>query len=375
MKKILYVSANGFIGGAEKFLVNIASVHAETKDNVHFLLFNNGDLEQELKNKGVAVTVIKNKFKMRNPLKLLMAVIEIRHFLKKHNFHTIHSTMAYPQFVMGLCTLFSRTNRVWFQHGPIGGMFDYFASLFSVDVLLFSSHFLMEKHYNSFFLRKAKHGRKVIPLPVEIKNPKLTEALSLRKSLGLEGVFVLGMIGRMAKGKGYEIAIRSFIGLNLEDSKLLIVGSPNSAEDKKFYDSLIQYVKLQKAEERVIFVQHQTNISVFYKIINLYLNPVTNDEGFGLSVAEAMGAGVPVISSPYGGLSEFVKENETAEIILARDSDAVESLKELIQKMKNDEVYSKRLSKNARELIESRFSFSQAYVAVTDVYQYLDSIE
>ena len=41
MKKILYVSANGFIGGAEKFLINVAKIHSETKDQVHFLIGEN----------------------------------------------------------------------------------------------------------------------------------------------------------------------------------------------------------------------------------------------------------------------------------------------------------------------------------------------
>jgi glycosyltransferase involved in cell wall biosynthesis len=375
MKKILYVSANGFIGGAEKFLINIASIHAETKDSVHFLLFDHGPLEDELKKIGVPVSVLKNKFRVRNVFKFISAVSEIRHFLKKHNFSTIHSTMAYSQFVMGLATMFSRVKRVWFQHGPVGGMFDYLASFFSVDILLFSSHFLMEKHYSSYVLRKAICGRKVIPLPVNVKPPKLTEAFALRKALNLEGVYVLGMIGRITRGKGYDLALKSFLGLDLPDSKLLILGSANSADDKKYLEELKKYTADHNANEKIVFVSHQSNVAVYYKIFNLYLNPVTIDEGFGLSVAEAMKSGVPVISSPYGGLSEFVKVNETAEIIMARNNDAVESLKELILKVKADELYSKRLSKNARDLIESRFSSSQTYVAITDVYQYLDSIE
>ena len=185
MKKVLYVSANGFIGGAEKFLLNIAHVHSETKDQVHFLLFDNGSLETELKALNVPVTVLKNKFRVRNIFKLISAISEIKIFLKNHNFNTIHSTMSYSHFVMGLATPFTKINRVWFQHGPVGGIFDYLASIFRVDILLFSSHFLMEKHYSSFFLRQAKHGRKVIPLPVEIKTPKLVETFALKKSLNI----------------------------------------------------------------------------------------------------------------------------------------------------------------------------------------------
>ena len=373
MKKVLYVSANGYIGGAEKFLVNIASIHAETSDNVHFLLFENGPLEDELRRIGVPVTVLTQRFRVRNILELSRAILEIRTFLRKYNFHIIHSTMAYSQFVMGMSTIFSPVKRVWFQHGPIGGMFDVLASIFRVDILLFSSHYLMEKHYSSWFLRQARYGRKVIPLPVSFKLPKLTDAFALKKSLQLEGMFVLGMIGRITRGKGFEIAIRSFLDMNMPDTKLIIVGSANKPNDKIFLKELESLIKSKNAEDKVIFVPHQSNLSAVYKIIDIYLNPVTIDEGFGLAVAEAMAAGIPVISSPYGGLKEFVRENETAEIIYAKETDAVESLKLLIGNVRSNEIRAKTLAKNARELIESRFNYSQTYVAITDVYQYLAS--
>jgi glycosyltransferase involved in cell wall biosynthesis len=283
--------------------------------------------------------------------------------------------MGYVQFVMGLATIFKKVNRVWFQHGPIGGAVDYLASLFNVDVVLFSSHFLMEKHYSNRFLRKGGYGRKVIPLPIQIKEVKLLDAFALKKNLGLEGKFVIGMVGRIARGKGFDIGIKTFIDLNIADSKLIIVGGPNSDEDKKYYNELIKIVEDSNGTDKVQFIGKQLNVAPYYKVMDLFLNPVTIDEGFGLAVAEAMGMGIPVISSPYGGLSEFVKENETAELLLARNVDVIETLKLQIMKMKNDEVYSKKLTKNAKNLIESRFSFSQSYVAITDVYQFLNSID
>ena len=375
MKRILYVSANGFVGGAEKFLVNVAKVHHESGDAVHFLLFDNGNLVEELQSSGASVTVLKNKFRLRNPLSLLLALLEIRKFLKKHKYQTIHSTMGYSHLIMGLATVFQDVKRVWFQHGPIGGMVDYLASFFRVDILMFSSHYLRDKHYSYLFLRKAKYGTKVVPLPVYFLPPKLTEGFALRKNLQIEGAYVLGMVGRINEGKGYHIAIKAFLNLNLENTKLIIVGSANKSNEKSYLESLKKLVAKNNAEDKVIFVPHQNNISVYYKIMDVYLNPVTIDEGFGLSVAEAMAAGVTVISSPYGGLSEFVKSNETAEVVMAKESDAVESLKELILKVKNNEIHAKTLAKNARELIDNRFNFSQTYIALTDVYQFLDSIE
>jgi glycosyltransferase involved in cell wall biosynthesis len=283
--------------------------------------------------------------------------------------------MGYVQFVMGLATPFMPIHRVWFQHGPVGGAVDYLASIFTADIMLFGSHFLMDKHYSNLFLRKGKYGRKIIPLPIEVKTVKLLEAFALKKHLGLEGQYVIGMVGRISRGKGYEIGIKSFHEANIPEAKLIIIGSPNSNDDKKYYDELIKLVESLGRSNDVHFIPNQTNIAPYFKVLDLFINPVTLDEGFGLSVAEAMGTGVPVISSNYGGLSEFVKENETAEVIFSRQAEAVENLKIMILKLKSDEIYSKKLTKNAKNLIESRFSFSQTYVSITYVYQFLNSID
>ena len=141
MRKILYVSANGFIGGAESFLLNLAKMHADNKDNVYFLLFRNGVLASELKKLNMPVIILQNKFKLSSLVLLYKAVKEIRGILKKHEFNIIHSTMAYSHLMMGLSSMFLKCKKVWFQHGPVGGLLDFLASFFPVDIMLFNSKF------------------------------------------------------------------------------------------------------------------------------------------------------------------------------------------------------------------------------------------
>ena len=54
-------------------------------------------------------------------------------------------------------------------------------------------------------------------------------------------------------------------------------------------------------------------IQGLYNLAHCYVHPARG-EGFGLPVAEAMAAGVPVISSAYSGLADFVSD-ETASTI------------------------------------------------------------
>ena len=113
-------------------------------------------------------------------------------------------------------------------------------------------------------------------------------------------------------------------------------------------------------------------IDALYNLSDCYVHPARG-EGFGLPVAEAMAAGLPVISLAYSGLADFVSE-ETAialpfTLAPARthfdvpDSEWAEpSTDQLLVEMQRiaaepeDEAVLKRVKK-AKELIESRFTW------------------
>lgn len=375
MRKILYVSANGFIGGAESFLLNLAKMHADNKDSVFFLLFKGGILESELKKLNMPVIVLQNKFKLTSPLLLYKAVKEIRQIIKTYDLHIVHSTMAYSHLVMGLATIFLDTKRVWFQHGPVGGKLDFLASFFPVDVMLFNSNFLMDQHFSSPIIRRGKHASKVIPLPVDMQEPSSIKVSALKNKLNIKDHFAIGVFGRIARGKGYDILIKSFSELEMFDAKLFVVGSVTSPADELYFEELKALVQQLGIKESVFFIWHQTNFSTYFKAMDLFVHASTIDEGFGLTVAEAMYLGVPVICSPYGGLSDFVKDGETASVIKTREAGAVENLKLMILQTREDQLRTKKIASIARELILAKYNFSSSYVAITDVYQYLDSIE
>jgi glycosyltransferase involved in cell wall biosynthesis len=375
MSKIVYVSPNGYIGGAEKVLINFAKMHAEKKEVAYFLLFNEGILVFELEKLGFKPYVIKNKFKLTSPIRLYKAINEIRSVLIEWDFNIIHSTMAYAHLVMGLATPFMKKRKVWFQHGPVAGILDSLASLFYVDVMLFNSHFLLEKHMGSFVLRRGRFIPKVIPLPVFFEEPKYSEVLILQNELQTNNKIVFGSFGRISRGKNYHLLIHAFAKLNLSHSLLIIMGSPNSKQDETYLKELKALAISYHLQDKVVFISHQNKVESYYKLLNFYIHPGTLDEGFGLTVAEAMFLGVPVISSNYGALNEFVKDNETALVVKSRDKNATELLVSAITRGLSNELETKKISKLGQDNIKAKYNQSNFHVAITDVYQFLTSID
>ena len=76
-------------------------------------------------------------------------------------------------------------------------------------------------------------------------------------------------------------------------------------------------------------------------------------EGFGLTVAEAMWKGRPVVASAVGGIVEQVVDGETG--LLVHDPRDLESFGAAIERLLRDPLEADRLARNARSHVERHF--------------------
>ncbi|NUN92231.1 MAG: glycosyltransferase [Verrucomicrobiae bacterium] len=79
----------------------------------------------------------------------------------------------------------------------------------------------------------------------------------------------------------------------------------------------------------------------------------SHQEGFGITGAEALACGTPVISTPCGGPEDYVVNGQTGRLL--RGFDAPEMAEAMLE-MANDAVERRRMSTEARALAEERLS-------------------
>lgn len=129
------------------------------------------------------------------------------------------------------------------------------------------------------------------------------EALDQRHKLSIEDhEIVFGYAGRLIGWKGLEFAVRALPHLSNHPVKLLLIGDGPAKE------SLQNIARELKVDHRVIFHPPVTHHDL-PKMINAFdvgVFPSIGDEAFGISIAEAMGCGKPVIASHIGGIPEVV---------------------------------------------------------------------
>jgi glycosyltransferase involved in cell wall biosynthesis len=91
-------------------------------------------------------------------------------------------------------------------------------------------------------------------------------------------------------------------------------------------------------------------------------------EPFGLVAIEAIACGTPVIASKVGGLRFTINPEETGLLVPPRD---VEALAQGIERVIGDELWAKKLKKQASHDLNPRFSWQNSAMQLSDLYRYI----
>lgn len=319
-KKILYICPNGYLGGAEKFVLNICEQHLiENTFNISILFFKSGVASELAKEKGIEYSILPFSFKLTKLKSFIKATIYIRRFIKDSSIDIIHSTMPYSHIVIYFSSLYLNIKRVWFQHGPVGGTLDKLAALLTVDSILFNSKFLKDQHHKSlkyFPSVKPKYGELIIPLGVTKNTSSSNEISKLRKDLfEIEKSFIIGAVGRISSLKGYETLISAISKMKgvkcFSEIGVIIIGEANSKDDQDYYKKLQNMIEDEGLGDTIRFLDFKKNIHEFISLMDILVHSPRSFEAFGLVVAEAMLEHTLVIGSQHGGVSEILIDGKT----------------------------------------------------------------
>lgn len=145
----------------------------------------------------------------------------------------------------------------------------------------------------------------------------------LRRRLGLPDGMLVTYLGRLSRAKGLPMLLEVWerLALRYPDACLVLVG----AEDCSFdacETELREYVRGHGIADRVIFVGQVGNVSDYLHASDLFVLP-SRSEGFGLSLIEAMAAGLPCVSTAVGVAPELIRHGTSGWIVPVDDAEAL----------------------------------------------------
>ncbi|MBK25458.1 MAG: hypothetical protein CME70_15795 [Halobacteriovorax sp.] len=300
--KILYISPNGFWGGAEKFVLENLLLHQRSGLFTPVVLFlNNGPIAEETKKLGIPTYILPFPLRMRNPFSFIRALGFILKIIRSENIELVHSTMSYAHLLGAPAAYLSKIPEVWFQHGPVGNLWDKVGKFIPSRKILFNSSFLMNQQK---FIFGPNHlmDEEVLPLGVDInKNVNFDKGKFVKKDESL-----LLWVGRISFGKGLHLTIEALGLLKKElPFKMLVVGSPSNEEDEEYFKKLKRRIEELNLTESIEFLGNQKEVSAYYNTADLLIHSAVIPESFGLVVAEGLGHGALVLASIHGGVADF----------------------------------------------------------------------
>ncbi len=176
---------------------------------------------------------------------------------------------------------------------------------------------------------------------------------------------VFGFAGRLVGWKGLAFALRALAepALQAHNVQLAIVGEGPA---KPSLQALAHELNIA---ERVSFHGALPHAALprFYRAINAGVFPSIADEAFGITIAEAMSCGKPVIASHIGGIPEVVG-NEGGCGLLVPPADAA-ALAAAMRDLVTSKLLREDMGRTARKRIETLYTWEHSATRLWEALQ------
>jgi glycosyltransferase involved in cell wall biosynthesis len=174
-----------------------------------------------------------------------------------------------------------------------------------------------------------------------------------RAELGLaEGILVVGVVGRLSRGKGHREFLRAAQGITRQvpETRFLIVGGGGRQAE---LEALGRELGIA---DRVTFTGQRDDVPALLGAMDLFLFTSGPEhggriqEGFGTTLVEAQAAGVPVVSFRLPMTEELVDDGVTGSVVPQGDVDAmVAASLEYLRDSTKSEAAARAARRKARE--------------------------
>lgn len=187
---------------------------------------------------------------------------------------------------------------------------------------------------------------------------------ALKRMLELpEDASLIGVVGRIAKDKGQDLALEALtlVKDRYPHLHLALIGR---TADQEFEKALSAQAALAHLTDRVHFVGPQSSLAPLVDSLDLLLVPSAM-ESFGLAALEAMLRGKAVVASNVGGLPELVEHEKTGLVVIREPrvwADAIASLLDCPERRES-------MGREGRSRAKERFSVEAMVAGLESVYR------
>jgi mannosyltransferase len=187
---------------------------------------------------------------------------------------------------------------------------------------------------------------------------------------GLPGRYAIGCFGRVRAQKGSDVFVEAMCKLlpRYPDFTAIIVGAI-VPEQQSFANALRKKIEAAGLTSRIVIAGELEieDVERWYQRLTIYAFTSRN-EGFGLTLIEAMSAGAALVAS-RAGAAEFVIEDGVTGVLTPPDD--ADALVTALEPLMRDPASAAAMGARARARVLEKFSLDAEANAIAEVYRTL----
>jgi len=292
-------------GGVETFLATLAR-ESESAPEMHseFAVCFEGRLSGELTVLGRTPHVL-GHVRLSRPHTLVRARRALTDLLRRESFDVIVCHQPWPCVVFGPVVRRAGFPLVLWVHMASEGRhwLERLARRTRPDLAICNSHFTAARLSRWLSCPRVEQVYCPVSLPV-ISG----ERAHVRRSLGTPANdVVIVQVSRLEELKGQRVLLMALAELvDLHGWTCWIVGGAQRPAEIAYLRQLEAVARDKGITDRIRFIGERSDVPAILSGADIFCQPNTLPEAFGLSLVEAMHAGLPVVTSGIGGACEIV---------------------------------------------------------------------
>jgi glycosyltransferase involved in cell wall biosynthesis len=309
---------------------------------------------QELVSRGIKASSLDER-------NVLNSFLTLHTLLRQRSFDLVVGTSWKPYVLAALARKGTSTKVAAWIHGiplAVDGVFrkHLYRLLFLNRPIIFVSKAVQQAH--SYNLHRGQQCIVYAGIP---ELPPLYPR-TMRSTIGVPyEAFVVGYTAQFMEWKNHRVLLK--VALALAETypllHLVLIG------DGPLRERIARECVASRLDGRIHFLGNRADAKELLGTLDACIHP-SDGEAFGLALAEAMLAGLPVLGSNTGAISEIIDDEISGFLVPPHDAPRIcERLRQLIE----DPVLRIQLGQGARQAIATRFTVGRFTTALTDAFE------
>jgi glycosyltransferase involved in cell wall biosynthesis len=299
--KVFHLANGNMFGGIETFLVTLARLERSIGGfENHFLLSHRGRLSSELEGVGVSPVFVEG-VRIRHPWSVLRARRECRALVRqlKPDVVVAHGLWTYVVFGHGLP---SAPPLVLYQHGAARS-----DALHRLASRKAPAGVIANSPYTASTTATVFPGVpvRVCRYPLDPSPPRRSRE-SVRLELSVREEPVIVQTSRLEPWKGQRLLLEALARIAELPWRLWLAGGHARNSEAQFRGELEAFAKSHGLDARVTFLGERNDISDVLCAADIFCQPNIEREPYGITVVEAMSAGLPIVATNLGASADEI---------------------------------------------------------------------